>query len=1416
MVEPRHANRYILAVTLASGTRLGPYEIVEPIGKGGMGEVYRARDTKLERDVAIKVLPEEFANDNERLARFEREAKLLASLNHPNIASIHGFEETDGVKALVLELVEGPTLAARIEAGFIPVEEAIEIAKQIADALESGHEAGVIHRDLKPENIKLKEDGTVKVLDYGLAKAMGMGAPAGTDSELSDSPTLTKQGTQVGVILGTAAYMSPEQAKGLSVDKRSDVFSFGSVLYEMLTGSKAFPAGNVAEVLASVIKSEPDWSALPETHVTDLVRRCLEKDPRRRRRDIGDVRNELMDSRPSGIKCPSCGHEPPSGSTFCNGCGAKLDVICASCGATPPPGSRFCNGCGANLDAAPATPAPVREPRAYTPKHLADKILQSKSVLEGERKHVTVMFADVDGSMELAEQLGPEEWHRVLERFFEILTEGVHRFEGTVNQYTTDGIMALFGAPIAHEDHAQRACHAALHLRDQLRAYADELLLDPGVELSFRIGLNSGEVVVGKIGDDLRMDYAARGHSVGIAQRMKTLAEPNTCFLSSATSTLVGGYFVFEDRGEFSVKGTSKRLRVYELQGAGELRTRLEVAHSRGFTQLVGRSDEFAALESALQRALEGTGRVAAVVGEAGVGKSRLCADFVEMCREQGLMVYEAHCPSHGKTIPYLPLLELLRNLFGITEQDGSGEARQKVSDELAAFEEGFADDSALVLDFLGIADPRTPMLQLDPSVRQRRLCAFLRRLIQLRSQTEPIVLLIDDLHWIDPGSDLFLAQIVEAVSTTRTLLLVNFRPEYEADWTRKSWVLQLPLAPLGAQALADLVHDWVGSRPSVTALVDLIGARSGGNPFFAEEIVLSLVETGKLVGTRGSYELTTAITGVEMPATVHALLAARIDRLGEHEKLLLYTAAVIGREFSRPLLSSVLEMEAADLDAALDALLAAELVHERAVYPVAEYAFKHPLTHEVSLGAQLDAQRRATHSAVADAIATAEADRLDEHAGLLAHHWGEAGEALLAATWHVRAARWVRHTDLIASRQNWAQARELLITLPESAERTRLLLDIYPELINLLDRLGADPVESESIFREGGDLARRTGDRRTEAQVEAVYAQLKSSQNEIDSMVEHASRAVELADAEGNRAIRLLAGHFRARGYAWQGRWDESIAAFDENIAIGGGDDAAEFEVLGWHPYVESWAVRSACQSVRGRVREAFEFEEQFPRFVRRCGSTDLSSAAADRFWRCWISGDAVRARSYSDEALKLAERFGSERNVVYALMTCGHAATLGRRWEEGNRVLERAGRIVTATGAGGEWGVFVDSFQSLCLAGLGEVERSLELASSAMERATTDFVRSVAGLVRARVLRTVNGPRRLDELEAQITETLEILLRTNSRGYLPLLLLERAGLARLRGDTDGLAHDLAEARRLFAEMGVTGWDDYAKSIEE
>ena len=654
-----------------------------------------------------------------------------------------------------------------------------------------------------------------------------------------------------------------------------------------------------------------------------------------------------------------------------------------------------------------------RSPRDYTPPHLAQKILKTKSALEGERKQVTVLFADVTRSMELAEELDPETWHEILDGLFQLLADGMHRFEGTVNQYTGDGVMALFGAPLAHEDHAQRACYAALHLRGEIDRYATEVKRAHSVGLSVRMGLNSGDVVVGRIGDDLRMDYTAQGHTVGLAQRMETLASPGEYYLGPATAELASGYFDLENLGSFSVKNASEPVVVHRLVGIGPAQTRFDVSRARGLTRFVGRAPDMRLLDDALSHARAGHGQVVGVVAPAGTGKSRLCFEFVEQCRAAGLEVLEGRAVAHGRNIPFLPILEIFRAYFGIDDGETDRAVREKVAGRLLLIDEGLRDDLPVLFDFFGVPDPEAPPLKLDADTRQKKLFGLMHRLARDDEAEEPRVYLVEDLHWIDGGSEAFLEQMVDAIDGTRNLILANFRPEYRAEWMSRSWYRQLPLAPLGPQAIRDLLDDLLGADPSTEGLGDAIHERTGGNPFFTEEVVQSLIESGHLEGERGAYKLVTPIESLGVPASVHGVLAARIDRLAEREKRVLQSAGVIGKDFARPILEPVVQLPVRDLDAAIAALKDGEFLYEQTLYPIAEYAFKHPLTQEVALGSLLREKRRQIHRAVAGAIETARADSLDEHSALLAHHWDEAGEALPAEQWHMRAARWTGHTDL-------------------------------------------------------------------------------------------------------------------------------------------------------------------------------------------------------------------------------------------------------------------------------------------------------------------------------------------------------------------------------------------------------------------
>ena len=422
------------------------------------------------------------------------------------------------------------------------------------------------------------------------------------------------------------------------------------------------------------------------------------------------------------MNCPSCQHENREGARFCESCGSTLEKPCTNCAEVLTEHARFCPGYGTPVESElTQTTTKTREVADYTPKHLAGKILQSRSALEGERKQVTILFADVKRSMVLAEAVGDEEWHNIFDRFFEILNEGIHRFEGTVNQYTGDGVMAIFGAPIAHEDHAQRACYTALQLKEALRRFSVALRVERGIDFSTRIGINSGGVIVGKIGDDLRMDYTAQGHTVGVAQRLESIAESGHVYISEHTAHLVGGYFQLADLGVSELVGVEKPINAYDLDATTDARTRLDISRSRGLTQFVGRVDEMRSLEAALARAREGHGQGVGVVGEPGLGKSRLCFEFVERCRTLGLPIYQAHCPSHGKAIPFVPILELFRSYFDISEHDSAGTARQKIAGAITLLDPGMHTGLPILFEFLRVGDPNNPAEGVDADVRQRQ-----------------------------------------------------------------------------------------------------------------------------------------------------------------------------------------------------------------------------------------------------------------------------------------------------------------------------------------------------------------------------------------------------------------------------------------------------------------------------------------------------------------------------------------------------------------------------------------------------------------------------------------------------------------------------------------------------------------------
>jgi class 3 adenylate cyclase len=572
---------------------------------------------------------------------------------------------------------------------------------------------------------------------------------------------------------------------------------------------------------------------------------------------------------------------------------------------------------------------------------------------------VTVLFADLKDSTELIRDLDPEAAQQLLDPAIHRMMAAVHRFEGTVNQVLGDGIMALFGAPIAHEDHALRAGYAALAMQAAMRDYTEEVRRAHGLELRMRVGLNSGEVVVRAIGNDLHMDYSAVGQTTHLAARMEQMATPGTIRLSASTLRLVEGLVRVTTLGPVPVKGLIEPVEVWELTGVSGLRRRLQAAVARGLTRFIGRETELTALAQAGARAGAGHGQVVAAVGEAGVGKSRLLYEFIHAPHTQGWRVLESASVSYGKATPYFPVIGLLKRYAHLEDGDEPRTVRAKVTGHLLTLDEAFQDTIPALLALLEALPADSPFLKLDPPQRRQRTLTGLKRVLLRESQMQPLLLVFEDLHWIDSETQALLDSLVESLPTARLLLLVNYRPEYQHGWGSKTYYTQLRLDPLPPASADAFLHALLGDDPSLTRLKRLLIERTEGNPFFLEESVRTLVETGVLVGEPGAYRLAQPIESLQVPATVQAILAARIDRLPPEEKRLLQTAAVIGTEVPLPLLQAIAELPEAALHSALAHLQAAEFLYETRLFPEREYTFKHALTHEVAYNSLLLERRR-------------------------------------------------------------------------------------------------------------------------------------------------------------------------------------------------------------------------------------------------------------------------------------------------------------------------------------------------------------------------------------------------------------------------------------------------------------------------
>ena len=893
------------------------------------------------------------------------------------------------------------------------------------------------------------------------------------------------------------------------------------------------------------------------------------------------------------MKCPRCQAENREGARFCRGCGVTFGAVCSSCGAKAEAGSKFCDGCGAPLAATPAPgPGPSRfaSPESYTPKHLAERILTSKAALEGERKQVTVLFADLKGSLELLADRDPEEARKILDPVLERMMEAVHRYEGTVNQVMGDGIMALFGAPLAHEDHAVRACYAALRMQDSIKRYAEEVQRVAGVPIQIRVGLNSGEVIVRSVGSDLRMDYTAVGQTTHLAARMEQTAMPGSILLSAETLRLAEDYVQVKPLGLVNVKGLAEPVDVYEATAAGTVRTRLQRSAARGLTRFVGRDLELDQLRQGLEQAGQGRGQIVAVVGEPGVGKSRLFYEFVTSHRTRGWLVLQGGSVSYGRASTYLPVLDMLKSYFKIEDRDDARAIRAKVTGALLTLDEGLKDVLAPVLGLLGALPDDSPFLKQPPPQRRQSTLDSVKRLLLRETQAQPVLLVFEDLHWIDSETQALLDSLVESLPTASLLIAVNYRPEYRHTWSHKTFYRQLPIEPLPAANAEELLRPLVGDDPSLRPLIQVLVERTDGNPLFLEESVRTLVEARVLVGEPGRYRLARAEVPIVVPPSVQAILAARIDRLSPDDKQLLQAASVVGKDLPYTLLQAVADLPDDALRAGLNRLQESEFLYESRLFPELEYTFKHALTHEVTYGGLLAERRRGLHARMVEAIEAQHADRSAERVERLAHH-ASRGEVWQKAAQYGRQAG-DRAAALCVDTEaatHYQQALDALARVPVTRESVRAAIDVRLALRAPLWR-GGQLERLLEVFREAEALGTEHNETERLDVVYSFFLQYYWAKGDYERAIGYGQQCLATGARRHDVGLEVSAHYYLGACYQAQGRFPTALEHYHTIIDTLEGPRETERFGLSGLPYSGACALAAQCLVEMGEGQRALE----------------------------------------------------------------------------------------------------------------------------------------------------------------------------------------------------------------------------------
>jgi class 3 adenylate cyclase/tetratricopeptide (TPR) repeat protein len=1109
------------------------------------------------------------------------------------------------------------------------------------------------------------------------------------------------------------------------------------------------------------------------------------------------------------MKCPTCQHENPVAAKSCEQCAAPLARQCVNCAAEFSLTANFCPQCGRPVGGGEEAHG-FGSPKDYAPLSLADKTLAAKTAAEGERKQVTVIFADVKGSMEFVVGRDPEDAQRLLDPVIERMIEAVHHYEGTVNDIMGDGIMALFGAPIAHEDHAVRACYAALRIQDSVKHYADEVQRSHGVPLAVRVGLNSGEIVVRAVRNDLRVDYTGVGQTAHLAARMEQIAKPGSILATAETMKLAEGYVEMKSLGPLPVKGLSDEIPVYEVTGAGAARTRLQAAAARGLTPFVNREVELDQLDRTKQVAASGHGQVVAIVGEAGVGKSRFVEQFLQARYATNWLVLESNPASYGRTTPYLPVIELLRRYFNISSQDSTASIRQKVTERILALDSSLQDATAPLLDLLDSLEDPHPFRLFDFVQRRQQTYQAVIRLLLKEIEMRPALVVFEDLHWYDSLTLGLINELFDAAQNARLLLVVTHRLGYAGPWKTYPNYHELRLGPLVDASLVDFLRALLGPDQSLNTLKDFLAERASGIPLFVEEIVRTLIDTDVLKGSRGSYRVARAFSGGEVPPTLQAVLAARIDALPIAEKRLLQEAAVVGQDVPFSLLRSICGLNEEVLRHRLANLQAAEFLYPTQLFPELQYSFKHSLTRDVAYSGVLRDRRRAIHSRVLKAIETIYADRLAEQVERLAHH-AVRSELKEPAVHYLRqaGAKAAARSALAEARAWYEQALDILNSLPESQTTLEEGFEVRLELRIVLRQLGEVGLMLKHL-RQAQVIAEQLNDDFRRCRACSFLTVVLSNLGHVDEAAEVGARSMEIARRIGDLRLSIVTASNVAEPYYLRGEYEKAVEVAGGGVAALPSEWAHEYLGMAVPPsvFARGWLVMSLADL--GRFQEAIQYRAEAITIAEATKHTHtIGWARLTASKLHLLKGDWATARDLLEEWITMPGTLDvaillpwAVTSLAWTLVQTGDVSGALSRLREGEEHLKRqeADGIFIHRG----WSYYALARSCLLLGRLDEARRLADRSIESSRRQPTFEAHA----------RCILGDLALhpDSFDAEIAAAhyQAALTVAQAHGMRPLVAHCHFGLARVHrhsGNPGCARQHLASAKKMYKEMDMSFW---------